>query len=64
MNRGANRYKNKEESGTNSYPYRTPAKGFLHKESKKIANSYDIVCIENLNMKEMSQDMHFGKECS
>lgn len=27
---------------------------FLHKESTKIANSYDIVCVENLNMKAMS----------
>ena len=36
-------------------------KDFLHKESRKIANSYDIVCMEDLNMKEMSQDMRFGK---
>ena len=36
-------------------------KDFLHKESRKIANSYDIVCMEDLNMKEMSQDMCFGK---
>lgn len=33
----------------------------MHKESRKIANSYDIVCIEDLNMKEMSQDARFGK---
>ena len=36
-------------------------KDFLHKESRKIANSYDIVCMEDLNMKEISQDMCFGK---
>ena len=29
-------------------------KDFLHKESTKIANSYDIVCIEDLNMKDLS----------
>lgn len=27
---------------------------FLHKESTKIANSYDIVCVETLDMKSMS----------
>lgn len=29
-------------------------KDFLHKESAKIANSYDIVCVESLDMKAMS----------
>lgn len=29
-------------------------KDFLHKESTKIANSYDLVCVESLNMKNMS----------
>lgn len=29
-------------------------KDFLHKESTKIANSYDVVCVESLNMKNMS----------
>ena len=32
----------------------------LHKESRKITNFYDLVCIESLNMKEMSQDSRFG----
>jgi len=36
-------------------------KDFLHKQSRKIANSYDCVCIENLNMQSMSQALHFGK---
>ncbi len=27
---------------------------FLHKESTKIANSYDLVCVESLDMKAMS----------
>lgn len=36
-------------------------KDFLHKESRKTANSYDAVCIENLNMKAMSQALKFGK---
>ena len=39
-------------------------KDFLHKQSKQIANAYDCVCIENLNMKAMSQSLHFGKSVS
>ena len=36
-------------------------KDFLHKESRQIANAYDCICIENLNMKAMSQSLNFGK---
>jgi putative transposase len=36
-------------------------KDFLHKLSKQIADKYDIVCIEDLNMKAMSQCLHLGK---
>ena len=37
-------------------------KDFLHKESTKIANSYDVVCVESLNMKNMSnKGFHNGK---
>jgi len=36
-------------------------KDFLHKTSRKIANSYDVVCVEDLNMKAMSQTLKFGK---
>jgi len=39
-------------------------KDFLHKQSRKIVNSYDCVCIENLDMKAMSQALHFGKSVS
>lgn len=34
---------------------------FLHKQSRQIANVYDCVCIEDLNMKAMSQTLNFGK---
>ena len=34
---------------------------FLHKESRKIANSYDFVSVEDLNMKGMSQSLKLGK---
>ncbi len=36
-------------------------KDFLHKESHRLAKQYDCVVIEDLNMKEMSQALHFGK---
>lgn len=36
-------------------------KDFLHKMSRQIANVYDVVCIEDLNMKDMSQSLNFGK---
>ena len=37
---------------------------FLHKISRQITNAYDVVCIEDLNMKGMSQALHFGKSVS
>ena len=39
-------------------------KDFLHKQSRQIANDYDCVCIEDLDMKAMSQSLNFGKSVS
>lgn len=36
-------------------------KDFLHKQSRQIANAYDCVCIEKLDMKAMAQSLNFGK---
>ena len=36
-------------------------KDYLHKVSRQIANAYDIVCVEDLNMQDMSQTLNFGK---
>jgi len=36
-------------------------KDFLHKLSKDIADTYDIVVIEDLNMQELSQSLNLGK---
>lgn len=36
-------------------------KDFLHKLSNQIANDYDVVCIEDLNLKAMSQCLNLGK---
>lgn len=35
-------------------------KDFLHKKSRQITNAYDVVCVEDLNMKGMSQALNFG----
>lgn len=42
----------------------TQRKDFLHKQSRQIANVYDCVCIENLNMQAMAQALNFGKSVS
>ena len=39
-------------------------KDFLHKQSRQITNAYDCVCIEDLDMKAMSQCLNFGKSVS
>lgn len=39
-------------------------KDYLHKQSRQIANAYDLVCVEDLNMKGLSQAMNFGKSVS
>ena len=39
-------------------------KDFLHKQSRQIANAYDCVCVEDLDMKAMSQLLNFGKSVS
>ncbi|PDY07936.1 transposase, partial [Bacillus cereus] len=36
-------------------------KNFLHHESKELSTKFDVVAIEDLNMKGMSQALHFGK---
>lgn len=34
---------------------------WLHKQSTYLANKYDIICIEDLNMQNMSRGLHLGK---
>jgi len=36
-------------------------KDFCHKQSRKIANSYDVVCVEALDLRGLSQALHLGK---
>lgn len=37
---------------------------WLHKESRRLIDAYDYIGIEDLDMKAMSQTMHFGKSVS
>lgn len=37
---------------------------WLHKESRKLTDAYDCIGIEDLDMKAMSQSLHFGKSVS
>ena len=39
-------------------------KDFLHKESRKIANFYDLAGVEDLDMRAMAQALNFGKSVS
>jgi len=39
-------------------------KDFLHKKSRELVNQYDIIVIEDLNMKAMSQCLNLGKSVS
>lgn len=36
-------------------------KDFIHKESRRIANAYDAVCVEDLDLRGLSQALNFGK---
>ena len=36
-------------------------KDFLHKESRRLADSYGVVCVEDLNMRGMSRSLRLGK---
>ena len=39
-------------------------KDFLHKQSRQITNAYDCICIEDLDLKAMSQSLNLGKSVS
>lgn len=39
-------------------------KDFLHKLSNKIANNYDVVCVEDIDLRAMSQCLRLGKNIS
>ena len=36
-------------------------KDFCHKESRRIANAYDVICLEDINLRHMSGSLKLGK---
>ena len=40
---------------------RNQRKDYLHKLSRRITDQYDIVAVEDIDMKAMGQCLHFGK---
>jgi len=59
---GSNRYNKQRVKVARVHEYiSNQRKDFLHKESRKIANNFDLVCIEDLDMQEMSKHFNFGK---
>lgn len=60
--RGSNRYqKQKAKVDKLSKKAANQRRDFCHKLSRKIANSYDAVCVEDLDLRTMAQSLHFGK---
>mgnify|MGYP003314459044 CR=1 FL=1 len=60
--KGSNRYyKQKKKIAILHEKIANQRKDYLHKLSRQIANAYDLVCVEDLNMKDMSRALNFGK---
>ena len=60
--KGSNRYyKQRKKVALLHEKIANQRKDYLHKLSRQIANAYDMVCVEDLNMQAMSQAMNFGK---
>lgn len=63
--KGSNRYyKQRRKVARIHEKVANQRKDYLHKKSRQIANAYDIVCIEYLDMRGMSQALNFGKSVS
>lgn len=63
--KGSNRYdKQRRKVALLHEKIANQRKDYLHKQSRQIANAYDLVCVENLNMQGMSQALNFGKSIS
>ncbi|MBE6042028.1 MAG: transposase, partial [Clostridiales bacterium] len=43
---------------------RNQRKDFLHKMSRRLAEGYDVIGVEDIDMRAMSRSLHFGKSVS
>lgn len=60
--RGSNNYKRCKEKIAKIYKRCANQRNdFLHKESKRIADKYDIVCVEDIDMVDMSHKLNLAK---
>jgi putative transposase len=65
MKKGGSNYRKQKRKAARLHEHiANQRKDFLHKQSRQIANACDVVCIEDLNMKGMSQALRFGKSVS
>lgn len=63
--RGSHRYeKQKAKVNRISEKVANQRKDFCHQKSRKIANSYAAVCVEDIDLHAMAQSLHFGKAVS
>lgn len=63
--KGSNRYKKQQKKVARIHTHiGHQRKDYLHKQSRKITNSCDIVCIEDLDMRVMGRGLNFGKSVS
>ena len=56
-----NYYRQKKHVALCHEKIRNQRKDFLHKLSHEMVEAYDVVAVEDIDMKAMSQCMHFGK---
>ena len=62
MQRGSNNYyKQKRRVACIHEEIANRRKDFCHKESRKIANSFDAVCVEDINLRGIAQCLKLGK---
>ena len=65
LHKGLHRYeKQKAKVNRISEKIANQRKDFCHKMSRKIANSYNAVCVEDIDLRAMAQSLHFGKATS
>lgn len=62
MKKGSNNYRKQKRRVAKLYAKtKRQRSDFLHKLSYYLVNAYDVICIEDLNMKGMSRGLHLGK---
>lgn len=62
MERGSSHYKQQKRKVAHLQSHiANQRKDFQHKLSTEIANRYDVVCVEDLNLHAQAQTLHFGK---